>query len=98
MTTLTICKDNSISTDQYLPGFTGYRPAMVMTQDEEKGFLVSVQIASTGLSGFDLLENVLESLGRFIQESGVLVHIALDVRNYGTSLTRLNKYNNGMSK
>ena len=65
---------------------TSYRPAIVMTPDEEKGFLVSVQIASTGLSGFDLLEDVLESLGRFIQESGVLVHLALDEFQEITSL------------
>ncbi len=55
-----------------------FRPTMVMTPDEEKGFSVSVQMAPTGLSGFALLEDVLESLGEFIKASGKLVHLALD--------------------
>lgn len=55
-----------------------FRPTMVMTPDEEKGFSLSVQMAPTGLSGVALLEDVLESLGEFIKESGTLVHLALD--------------------
>lgn len=55
-----------------------FRPTMVMTPDEEKGFAISVQMAPTGLSGFALLEDVLESLGEFIEKSGKLVHLALD--------------------
>ncbi len=55
-----------------------FRPSMVMTPDEKKGFSISVQMAPTGLSGFALLEDVLESLDTFIKESGELVHLALD--------------------
>ena len=55
-----------------------FRPTMVMTPDEEKGFSVNVQMAPTGLSGFALLEDVLESLGEFIKDSGELVHLVLD--------------------
>ena len=55
-----------------------FRPSMVMTPDEKKGFSISVQMAPTGLSGFALLEDVLESLGEFIKDSGELVHLALD--------------------
>ena len=55
-----------------------FRPSMVMTPDEKKGFAISVQMAPTGLSGFALLEDVLESLGVFIKDSGELIHLALD--------------------
>ena len=55
-----------------------FRPSLVMTPDEEKGFSISVQMSPTGLSGFALLEDVLESLGEFIKDSGELAHLALD--------------------
>ena len=55
-----------------------FRPSMVMTPDEKKGFSITVQMAPTGLSGFALLEDVLDSLGEFIKESGELVYLALD--------------------
>lgn len=55
-----------------------FRPSMVMMPDEKKGFAISVQMAPTGLTGFDLLEDVLESLGEFIKDSGELVHLAFD--------------------
>lgn len=55
-----------------------FRPNVIMTPDAEKGFSISVQMAPTGLSGFALLEDVLESFGEFIRESGELVYLALD--------------------
>lgn len=55
-----------------------FRPALIMKPDEEKGFSVAVELSQTGLSGADLLEDVMESLGNFIAETGRLVHIALD--------------------
>jgi hypothetical protein len=55
-----------------------FRPILVMRPDEEKGFAVAVELSQTTLSGADLLEDVMESLGKFISESGQLVHIALD--------------------
>ncbi|RJQ67596.1 MAG: ATP-binding protein [Desulfobacteraceae bacterium] len=55
-----------------------YRPTMVMTPDEEKGMAINVQLASTGLSGFELLEDVMESLGKFIKETDELIHFVID--------------------
>jgi hypothetical protein len=64
--------------DKAIRAIRSFRPVIVMTPDEEKGFSVGVQMAQTGASGFDLLEDVMESLGEFIKESGSLVHITLD--------------------
>jgi len=55
-----------------------YRPVMIMTPDEEKGMAINVQLADSALSGFDLLEEVMESLGVFIRETDELVHFVLD--------------------
>lgn len=59
---------------------------MVMSPDEKKGFAISVQMAPTGLTGFSLLEDVLESFGTFIEECGQLVYVALDEFQEITSL------------
>lgn len=63
-----------------------FRPTMVMSPDEKKGFAISVQMAPTGLTGFSLLEDVLESFGTFIEECGQLVYVALDEFQEITSL------------
>jgi hypothetical protein len=55
-----------------------FRPTMVMLPDEEKGFSINVQIASGGMSGMELLEDVMESLGQFIQDTKDLVYIVFD--------------------
>ena len=55
-----------------------FRPVLLVEPDAEKGFSLKVELASTGSSGFDLLEEVLESSGKFFQETENLVHLALD--------------------
>ena len=49
-----------------------------MEPDAEKGFSVKVELASTTSSGFDLLEEVLESSGKFFLATDNLVHLAMD--------------------
>ena len=55
-----------------------FRPTLVMRPDVDKGFSVSVELSRQNLSGADLLEDVMASIGTFIADAGTLVHIALD--------------------
>jgi AAA+ ATPase superfamily predicted ATPase len=53
-----------------------FRP--VIRPDEQGGVAISVEPATTRLAGTDLLADTLEAIGRFIDSTGQLVHIALD--------------------
>lgn len=53
-----------------------FRP--VLRPDPESGVSLSVEPASIGRRGLDLLDETMDSLGRFIEENGKLVHVALD--------------------
>jgi len=53
-----------------------FRP--IIRPDEQSGFTVSVEIASVNLQGVELLEQTMESLGQYIADSEVPVHIVLD--------------------
>ncbi len=53
-----------------------FRP--VLKPDPESGVSLSVEPASTGRRGLELLEETLDSLGHFIEKNERLVHIALD--------------------
>ncbi len=64
-----------------------FRPSIVMSPNEETGFSVSVQMAPSGLTGFALLEDLLESFGRFVDKCGQLVYVCLDEFQEITSLS-----------
>jgi len=53
-----------------------FRP--VIRPDEESGFTVSVEIASINIQSFELLEQTMESLGKYIDDSKSPVNIVLD--------------------
>lgn len=53
-----------------------FRP--IIRPDEQSGFTVSVEIASVNLQGIELLEQTMESLGKYIADSKMPVHIVLD--------------------
>jgi AAA+ ATPase superfamily predicted ATPase len=63
-----------------------FRPSLVMSPNEKTGFSVSVQMAPSGLTGFALLEDLLESFGNFIDNCDQLVHVCLDEFQEITSL------------
>ena len=53
-----------------------FRP--IIRPDEQSGFTVSVEIASINLQGFELLEQTMKSLGKYIKDSECPVNIVLD--------------------
>jgi len=53
-----------------------FRP--IIRPDEQSGFTVGVEIASINLQGIELLEQTMESLGKYIADSEVPVNIVLD--------------------
>ena len=53
-----------------------FRP--VLKPDPQSGVSLSVEPASAGVRGIELLSETMESLGQFIEAGGKLVHIALD--------------------
>jgi hypothetical protein len=53
-----------------------FRP--VLKPDAESGISLSVEPASAGARGLDLLEETMESLDRFLEQTPHLVHFALD--------------------
>lgn len=57
---------------------TAFRLVMTMEPDAESGLFWTVQLAKSHLSGYELLEDVMQSLSHFIENAGVLVHIVLD--------------------
>ncbi len=58
--------------------FKNFRPSLVARPDEKSGFSLSLQVLQESRPGLDLLEETLEALGTFIEESDQLVHIVLD--------------------
>ncbi len=55
-----------------------FRPSLTVSPNEKTGFSMSVQMASVGLTGFALLEDLLESFGLFIEKTNKLVYVCLD--------------------
>ena len=53
-----------------------FRP--IIRPDEQSDFTVSVEIASINLQGIELLEQTMESLGKYIEDSEIPVNIVLD--------------------
>ncbi len=61
---------------QPLKRFQTFRPVLKPSQDG--GFALNVEPASTGLGGAELLDNVMEELGAFVQKDRARVHFVLD--------------------
>jgi hypothetical protein len=61
---------------QALKTIRSFRP--VLKPDPERGVALSVEQASPGTQGLDLLEETMESLDRFLENNKEPVHIALD--------------------
>jgi hypothetical protein len=61
---------------QALKTISSFRP--VLKPDPEGGISLSVEPASAGRGGIELLEETLESIGAFVQGTRALVNVALD--------------------
>ncbi len=59
-----------------LDTFKTFRP--VFKPSSTNGFSLTVEAASTSMSGIELLDNVMEELGTFVQKENRRVHIVLD--------------------
>lgn len=59
-----------------LQAIRSFRP--ILKPDAEGGLSLSVEPSSPSVTGIDLLEETLESLGTFVEKTDVLVHVALD--------------------
>jgi len=61
---------------RYLKVFKTFRP--VFKPSAQNGVVLSVEAASPGLSGMEMLEEVLGELGRFIEREDAGIHVVLD--------------------
>ena len=61
---------------RYLKIFKTFRP--VFKPSAQDGVVLSVETASPGLSGMEMLEDVLGELGRFIEREHAGIHVVLD--------------------
>ena len=61
---------------RFLKTFKTFRP--VFKPSPESGFSFSVEPVSSGMSGIDLIDNVMEELGLFIRRESINAHIVFD--------------------